>query len=41
MEPTKIDEWKWFSFEELPENIYSPSRKCIEYYIKTKKGNEE
>ena len=41
MEPAKIDEWKWFSIEELPENIYSPSRKCIEYYIKIKKGNEE
>ncbi len=41
MEPTKIDEWKWFSFEELPEKIYSPSKKCIEYYIKTRKGNEE
>ena len=21
MEPTKIDEWKWFSIEELPENM--------------------
>ena len=41
MEPAKIDEWKWFSIEELPENIYSPSRKCIEYYIKIKNGNEE
>ena len=41
MEPTKIDEWKWFSIEELPENIYSLSRKCIEYYVKIKKGNEE
>ena len=41
MEPTKIDEWKWFSIDELPDNIYSPSRKCIEYYLENKKGNEE
>jgi len=41
MEPTKIDEWKWFFIDELPKNIYSPSRKCIEYYKKIKKGNEE
>ena len=41
MEPAKIDEWKWFSIDELPENIYSPSRKCIEHYRKIKKGNEE
>lgn len=41
MEPTKIDEWKWFLISELPDNIYSPSKKCIEYYIKNKRGNEE
>ena len=41
MEPTKIDEWKWFSIEELPENIYSPSKKCIEYYLENKRRNED
>lgn len=41
MEPSKIDEWEWFSIDELPDNIYSPSKKCIEYYIKNKSRKEE
>lgn len=41
MEPSKVDEWKWFSISSLPNNIYSPSRKCIEYYIESKNRNEE
>lgn len=41
MEPSKIDEWKWFSISSLPNNIYSPSRKCIEHYIESKNRNEE
>ena len=32
MEPNKIDEWKWFDINDLPTNIYSPSRKTIETY---------
>ena len=34
MEPNKIDNWQWFKFDELPENIYSPSKKFIEKYKK-------
>ena len=33
MEPEKEDEWCWFALDELPEKIYSPSRKFIEKYI--------
>ena len=32
MEPETILEWKWFSFDELPDNLYKPSKKCIEKY---------
>ena len=34
MEPETILEWKWFDMEELPENLYEPSRKCIKKYKK-------
>lgn len=34
MEPTKEDEWKWFELDNLPERIYSPSRKFIDEYMK-------
>lgn len=34
MEPTKEDEWKWFELDNLPEKLYSPSRKFIEEYLK-------
>lgn len=33
MEPTKEDEWKWFNLDNLPDKIYSPSRKFIEAYM--------
>lgn len=32
MEPETILKWKWFNLNELPENIYNPSKKCIEKY---------
>ena len=32
MEPTKEDEWQWFDLDNLPEKIYSPSRKFIDNY---------
>lgn len=42
MEPDKQDEWKWFSLDNLPERIYSPSKKFIDAYIvKNQKGDKE
>jgi mutator protein MutT len=32
MEPTKEDEWKWFDLDNLPENLYSPTKHFIEKY---------
>lgn len=34
MEPNKIDEWRWFDLSDLPDNIYTPSRKEIDNYLK-------
>lgn len=41
MEKDKIDEWKWFSLDELPSNLYSPSKKSIEAYLKKGKIDYE
>lgn len=40
MESDKIDEWKFFAIDSLPENIYSPSRKTIELYKERIKNYE-
>ena len=32
MEPETILEWKWFDLNDLPNNLYAPSAKCIEKY---------
>lgn len=32
MEPETIIEWKWFELNNLPNNLYKPSQKCIEKY---------
>lgn len=32
LEPTKHSKWKWFDINDLPENLYSPSKKFIEAY---------
>lgn len=37
MEPTKEDDWQWFDLDNLPENIYSPSRVFIEKYKESQK----
>ena len=37
MEPSKIDEGKWFDLKNLPENIYTPSKNMINEY--KKRGN--
>ena len=38
MEKDKIDEWKWFEIDQLPMNIYSPSKKFIDAYLKKNGG---
>ena len=37
MEENKIDDWKWFDLDNLPEKIYSPSEKTIKTYLKRRK----
>lgn len=32
MEPNKEDEWKWFDLNDLPQNLYSPTRQFIDKY---------
>lgn len=32
MEPLKEDQWCWFSLDNLPDNLYSPSEKFITRY---------
>ena len=34
MEPEKEDEWRWFSLKDLPDNVYTPSKKFIDNYLK-------
>jgi len=41
MEPDEITEWRWFSFDKLPENIFSPSRKMIKNYLAKKFYQED
>ena len=36
MEPETILKWEWFSFDELPENMYSSSKQGIERYLANK-----
>ena len=40
MEKEKIDEWKWFDIDKLPENLYSPSEKEIKVFVKGRKRND-
>jgi ADP-ribose pyrophosphatase YjhB (NUDIX family) len=32
MEPDKEDEWNWFDIDNLPDNLYLPSKQCLDYY---------
>lgn len=32
MEPLKEDKWGWFDLDNLPNNLYSPTKKFIEKY---------
>ena len=38
MEPGSEDEWRWFSLDKLPNNLYSPSEKFIKAYLESKKA---
>ncbi len=33
-EPEKLDKWEWFDLDNLPDNLYSPSRKTLEFYLR-------
>ena len=37
MEPEKEDDWQWFDIDNLPDNIYSPSKVFIEKYKKNQR----
>lgn len=39
MEPTKEDEWKWFDLEDLPNNLYSPTKHFIDKYKEKNESN--
>ncbi len=36
MEPDKEDEWEWFDLNNLPDKIYTPSKKFIDAYLNKK-----
>lgn len=36
MEPTKEDKWEWYNLDNLPENLYSPTKHFIDKYKETK-----
>lgn len=36
MEPDVIVKWEWFSLDNLPKNIFSPSKKTIDCYLQKK-----
>ena len=36
MEPNKQDRWEWFDLDNLPDNLYSPSRKTLARSLKIK-----
>jgi len=33
MEKDKIDDWKWYDLDNLPQNIYSPSKKTLKLFL--------
>ena len=32
MEPEKEDKWEWYDLDELPDNLYSPTKKALKLY---------
>lgn len=33
LEPTKHEKWEWFDLDNLPENLYTPTKKFIDSYL--------
>lgn len=33
LEPTKHSEWRWFKLNNLPENLYTPTKEFVEKYM--------
>jgi 8-oxo-dGTP diphosphatase len=36
-EPDQIEKWEWFDFNNLPKNLYVPSKKAINQFLKNLK----
>lgn len=34
MEPNKIDKWSWFELNNLPDNIYTPTKNMLNEYLR-------
>ena len=41
MEPDEIVDWKWFDLDNLPKNLFMPSRKCLQNYFDGKFYNKD
>lgn len=41
LEPEEIIEWRWFSFDNLPEKIYPPTKKIIRNFLKSQLYGDE
>ena len=41
MEPDEIIDWKWFDLDNLPKNLFMPSRKCLQNYFDGKFYNKD
>ena len=35
MEPEKEDDWQWFDLDDLPDKLYTPTKKFIDSYLKS------
>jgi len=40
-EPDEIVDWKWFDLDNLPKNLFMPSRKCLQNYFDGKFYNKD
>lgn len=36
LEPDEITEWKWFGIDDIPKNIYFPSKRVLNNYLQNK-----